>query len=35
MNASLLGRHGLKWNLFSPELPIEALRLTRPVEDFV
>lgn len=34
-NPSLLALYGLKWNPFSPELPTEALRLTRPAEDFV
>lgn len=32
---SLLALYGLKWNPFSPELPSEALRLTRAAEDFV
>ena len=35
MNQSLLARYGLKWNPFSQELPTEALRLTRPAEDFL
>ena len=35
MNPSLLARYGLKWNPFSQELPIEALRMTRPAEDFL
>ena len=35
MNQSLLALYGLKWNPFSQELPTEALRLTRPVEDFL
>ena len=35
MNSSLLALYGLKWNPFSPELPVEALRLTRAAEDFV
>ncbi|MBW6493764.1 MAG: ATP-binding protein [Burkholderiaceae bacterium] len=34
-NPSLLALYGLKWNPFSPELPSEALRLTRAAEDFV
>lgn len=34
-NPSLLALYGLKWNPFSPELPSQALRLTRPAEDFV
>ena len=35
MNPSLLALYGLKWNPFSQELPTEALRLTRPAEDFL
>ena len=35
MNQSLLALYGLKWNPFSQELPTEALRLTRPAEDFL
>ena len=35
MNQSLLAMYGLKWNPFSQELPIEALRVTRPTEDFL
>jgi len=35
MNQSLLALYGLKWNPFSQELPIEALRMTRPAEDFL
>lgn len=34
MNKKLLALYGLKWNPFSPELPTEALRVTRPLEDF-
>jgi len=34
MSQSLLSVYGLKWNPFSPELPTEALRLSRKVEDF-
>ena len=34
MNKKLLALYGLKWNPFSPELPIEALRLTPALEDF-
>ncbi len=34
MNKKLLALDGLKWNPFSPELPIEALRLTPAVADF-
>ena len=29
MNKKLLALYGLKWNPFSPELPIEALHATR------
>jgi type II secretory pathway predicted ATPase ExeA len=32
---SLLALYGLKWNPFSQELPVEALRMTRPAEDFL
>jgi type II secretory pathway predicted ATPase ExeA len=35
MNPSLLALYGLKWNPFAPELPTEALRLTRAGEDFL
>lgn len=35
MNPSLLALYGLKWNPFSQELPTEALRVTRPAEDFL
>ncbi len=35
MNPSLLALYGLKWNPFAPELPTEALRLTRAAEDFL
>ena len=35
MNQSLLALYGLKWNPFLQELPTEALRLTRPAEDFL
>jgi len=34
MNKTLLALYGLKWNPFSPELPVEALRLTSAVENF-
>ena len=34
MNKKLLALFGLKFNPFSPEVPIEALRLTPPVESF-
>jgi len=35
MNPSLLALYGLKFNPFSQELPTEALRLTRPADDFL
>jgi len=34
MNKKLLALYGLKWNPFSPELPIEALHTTAKVENF-
>ena len=34
MNKTLLALYGLKWNPFSPELPIEALHVTSQVENF-
>jgi len=34
MNKKLLALYGLKWNPFSPELPIEALHATPKVESF-
>ena len=34
MNKKLLSLYGLKWNPFSPELPVEALHLTTGVENF-
>jgi len=34
MNKKLLALYGLKWNPFSPELPIEALQTTPKVESF-
>ena len=34
MNKKLLALYGLKWNPFSPELPIEALHVTPKVESF-
>jgi general secretion pathway protein A len=34
MNKKLLALYGLKWNPFSPELPIEALHTTPKVESF-
>ena len=34
MNKTLLALYGLKWNPFSPELPIEALLVSPKIEDF-
>ena len=34
MNPSLLPFYGLKWNPFSPDLPVEALYVSAPVENF-
>ena len=34
MNRTLLALYGLKWNPFSPELPVEALFVTPRLEDF-
>ena len=34
MNKKLLALYGLKWNPFSPELPIEALYVQSKVENF-
>ena len=34
MNKNLLSLYGLKWNPFSPELPIEALLQTKKIEHF-
>ena len=34
MNKKLLALYGLKWNPFSPELPIEALQVTPGVDNF-
>jgi general secretion pathway protein A len=35
MSQTLQALYGLKWNPFGQELPSEALRLTRPTEDFL
>jgi general secretion pathway protein A len=35
MNKKLLTLYGLKWNPFSPELPTEAVFITRKVENFI
>ena len=34
MNKKLLSQHGLKWNPFSPQVPVEALLVTPPVDSF-
>ena len=34
MNRTLLALYGLKWNPFSPDLPVEALFITPRLEDF-
>ena len=34
MNKKLLSLYGLKWNPFSPDLPIEALRVVPKVQSF-
>ena len=34
MSSKLLAVHGLKWNPFSPEIPIEGLSITPQVENF-
>lgn len=34
MNQKLLALYGLKWNPFSPEIPLEALLLTPRLENF-
>lgn len=34
MNQKLLAIYGIKFNPFSPELPIEALRLSSKVDSF-
>jgi len=34
MNKKLLGLYGLKWNPFAPDVPVEALLLTRRIESF-
>ncbi len=34
MNQKLLALYGLKWNPFSPELPIEAIYVPPGIENF-
>jgi general secretion pathway protein A len=34
MNRKLLSQHGLKWNPFAPQVPVEALQVTPQVDSF-
>src|SRR5438552_177892 len=34
MNKKLLAQYGLKWNPFSPEVPVEGLVVTPPLDNF-
>jgi len=34
MNKKLLSQHGLKWNPFAPQVPVEALQVTPPIDSF-
>ena len=34
MNKKLLALYGLKWNPFAPDVPVEALHVTRRIESF-
>ena len=34
MNKKLLALYGLKWNPFTPDVPVEALHLTPRIESF-
>ena len=34
MNKKLLALYGLKWNPFSPELPLDALHITPKIDNF-
>ena len=34
MNKKLLAQYGLKWNPFSPEIPVEGLAVTPPLDNF-
>lgn len=34
MNKKILALYGLKWNPFQPDVPVEALHVSRPIESF-
>ena len=34
MNKKMLALYGLKWNPFAPDVPVEALHVTRGIESF-
>ena len=34
MNKKLLALYGLKWNPFAPDVPVEALHVSRRIEQF-
>ena len=34
MNKKMLALYGLKWNPFAPDVPVEALHLSRRIETF-
>ena len=34
MNKKILALYGLKWNPFAPDVPVEALHVTRRIESF-
>ena len=34
MNKKMLALYGLKWNPFAPDVPVEALHVTRGLEQF-
>ena len=34
MNKKMLALYGLKWNPFAPDVPVEALHVTRRIESF-
>ena len=34
MNRKMLGLYGLKWNPFAPDVPVEALHVSRRIESF-
>jgi hypothetical protein len=35
VNKKLLAIHGLKWNPFAPDVPVEALRVTPRIESLL